>query len=90
MSVGRFIKDPDALLDYRLNWRPWLRGAVIAASEWEVPDGLTEESSSFDDKTTTVRLSGGIAGVEYTVTNHITTDTGLEDERSFVIVAQER
>jgi len=40
-------KDPNATLDYGFKWEDWLNGDVISESEWIVPEGLTEESSSF-------------------------------------------
>lgn len=90
MSIGRFIKDPNAVLDYKLNWRPWLRGDSITASTWVVPTGLVKDSESFDTKTATVFLSGGTVGEEYTVVNRITTAGGRVDDRSIVITVQER
>lgn len=80
------LKDPAALLDYRVDWSPWLEdGDTIVASTWAVPDGLTAESDSFTDTAAIVWLSGGEAGRAYEVVNHITTVGGREDERTLLI-----
>ena len=83
-------KDPDATLDYGRDWSDWLNGDVITASQWTVPAGLTQETSSFTDTTTTVWLSGGTDGQTYTITNRIHTELGRTDERSMIIDVDER
>ena len=86
---NRFIKDPEAVLDYEINWTDWLNGDTISTSAWTVPSGLTEDSNS---KTTThakVWLSSGTAGQTYAVGNKIVT-TGLRtDERTIYIECKE-
>lgn len=80
-------KDPQAVLDYGTNWAAWLTDAeTIVASTWEVtPAGLTVDSDTFDPTLTTIWLSGGEVGVRYSVTNHITTSQGRQDDRTFHI-----
>lgn len=80
-------KDPQAVLDYGTNWADWLTDAeTIVESTWEVtPAGLTVDSDTFDPTLTTIWLSGGEVGVRYSVTNHITTSQGRQDDRTFHI-----
>jgi len=85
-----FLKDKDAKLDYAVDWTAWLGNDTIDTSTWTVPTGLTKVSDSKTMKIATVWLSGGTAGQEYTVTNHIKTAAGREDERSIIIQVQER
>ena len=90
-----YRKDPDAELDYGLDWSPWLvEGATIATSEWIVPAGLTEgtgdKASSFTDTTTTVWLSGGEDGQDYKVVNRITDTDGRTDDRRITIKVRQR
>lgn len=86
-----FYKDPEAVLDYGINFTNWLNdGDVLSAVEWDVPAGLVEEGSAFDPGgETALVLSGGTEGVEYKVTAHITTTPGnivlLEDDRTIRI-----
>jgi hypothetical protein len=89
--VARFMKDPDAVLDYKIDWSHWLpEGDTIAASSWDAESGLVVDSNTFDDTSTTVWLSGGTTGADYAVTNHITTTDGREDDRTITIVMKEQ
>ena len=82
-----FHKDPDAVLDYQIDWSDWLDTDTIADSTWTAPDdGITMDSDEASTTATVVWLSGGTAGDIYTLTNHITTDGGREDDRSIQIV----
>jgi hypothetical protein len=91
-AVRTFRKDPDAVLDFGLDWSDWLESAdVIAASAWtSTPIGLTLASESFDDTKAVVWCSGGLPGTTYTLTNRITTDDGRTDDRSIEVVVTER
>ena len=86
----QFEKDPDAILDYTVDWSRWLETDTILASQWTVPTGLTEGSATHTPTSATVWLSGGTAGQAYTVTNRITTHGGRTDERSIVINGRDR
>ncbi len=90
MADNTFIKDPDAVLDYTVNWETWLDGDTIAASSWTVPSGLTEDSDTFGDSTATVWLSSGTAGKNYNIVNHITTAAGREEDKTLVILCREK
>lgn len=85
-----FTKDPDAILDYAVDWSRWLAGDTIAASVWIVPAGLAKVSETNTATKAVVWLSGGSAGVAYTVTNRITTAAGRTEDRSFTIRVEER
>lgn len=89
--MARFMKDPDAVLDYKIDWSRWLPdGDSVSASSWDAESGLTVDSNTFDDTSTTVWLSGGTDGTSYSVTNHITTDAGREDDRTIIIAVKEQ
>jgi hypothetical protein len=84
------IKDPNAVLDYSVDWTRWLNGDSIATSDWTVPPGLTEVTDTHTSTKATVWLSGGSVGQTYTVTNRITTTGGRTDDRSFDVKIAER
>ena len=89
--VASFSKDPQAVLDYSIDWRDWLGDTeVISTSSWTVESGLTEDSDSNTDTVATVWLSGGTDGNCYDVTNSITTDEGRTDNRTIMIEVKER
>ena len=91
MADNTFEKDPQAVLDYKVDWLSWLAaGETIATSTWTVPSGITEDSDTHDDDSATIWLSGGTAGERYTVINHIVTSDDREDDRSMLISVKNR
>lgn len=82
-------KDPDAVLDYQIDWSSWLDGDTIATSTWKVPSGIIKDSDTNDDTTATIWLSGGTAGESYEVTNSIVTAGGRENDRTMIIPIRE-
>lgn len=69
-------KDPDEVLDYKLDWTDRLAGDTVATSVWAAEAGITIDSNVFDDTSATVWVSGGTAGTTYRMTNTITTAAG--------------
>lgn len=86
-----FIKDPNAVLDYKIDWASWLATSeTISTSTFTVSAGITKDSESNTTTTATVWLSGGTAGTTYTATNRITTNQSRTDERTIEIRVEER
>lgn len=85
-----FPKDPNAVLDYSVDWSRWLDGDSIASSAWTVPIGLAKVTETNTDTKATVWLSGGSAGQSYPVTNRVTTTGGRTEDRTFTIRVEER
>lgn len=93
VAPGEFIeKDPDAVWDIEVDWDTlWLpTGDTITASTFTVESGLTKDSENFTDTQAKVWLSGGTAGVTYTITNHITTTEGREEDCVFYVKVAEK
>ena len=89
--MSTFIKDPDANLDYKVDWSSWLPdGDTIASAQWIVPDELTAGQQTNDDTSATVWLSGGTARQRVQVTCRITTTQGRVDDRSFTLIVRDR
>lgn len=82
-------KDPDAVLDYSIDWTAWLNGDTISASSWDVPEGIVKDSDTNDTTSATVWLSGGTAGQSYVLTNHITTAAGRENDATLKIMVDD-
>ena len=84
--------DPDAKLDYGVDWSDWLAtGDTIATSTWAItPTGPTLASESNDDTSTVVWVSGCTRGVVYTLTNSIVDNDGREEDRSITLICEER
>ena len=86
-----FRKDPDARIDFGIDWSAYLDdGEIITASTWVVPAGITNDGDAHDTTTTRVFLINGDAGSSYTLTNRVNTSGGRIDDRSIVIVCSER
>jgi hypothetical protein len=94
--MSYLLKDPEAVLDYLIDWGAEYLGAgeLIAASDWSVEldeaGGLTIAGSDFDATTSTVKAAGGLAGHLYRLANRITTGAGRIDERSIVVRVEDR
>lgn len=90
----KFIKDPEAELDYSFRWSAWLESGAqpetILSHVITVPEGLTLDRSEEAGGIVTVWLSAGLGGQTYRVECKITTSKGRVDERSIWITVQER
>jgi hypothetical protein len=95
-EMSFLLKDPEAVLDYRIDWGAeyLAAGELLAASEWSVKpdeaDGVSVTGSDFDATTSTVKAGGGIAGHLYTLVNRVTSGAGRIDERSILIRVEDR
>lgn len=93
MSTFSAIKDPDAVLDYSIDWEAWLDGDVITGSTWLIGGSgsdMSVDSDSNSNTATTVWLSGGAMGRSYDVTNRIVTSAGRTDDRTICVSVRQR
>ena len=102
MAQREWVKDPDAVLDYKFDWAAstngtgssdWLAsGETISSHTIDADTGITVDSSAETDSDTsvTVWLSGGTAGTEYSVRCEIVTSASRTDERTIKIKCEER
>lgn len=89
------LKDPDAVLDYEIDWgAEYLNGDLIAQSSWSVdpdePGGVAVAGSDFDATTSTVKAAGGVAGKIYRLVNQVMLQSGRVDDRSIVLRVEKR
>lgn len=76
MSLSWPFKDPDEVLDYKIEWSSRLSGDTISTSIWVVPSGITQVTNTNDSNSTTIWLSGGTNGATYDILNRIETSGG--------------
>jgi hypothetical protein len=80
MLVGSFVKLLDEVKDYTLDWSDELVSDTISTSAWTISPTssppLVEDSETNDTTTTTIWLSGGMIGEDYTLENTIVTTGG--------------
>lgn len=89
--MSQFRKDPEAVLDFAVDWTRWLSPAETITSHTITTEvGITKDSSSEADGVVTIWLSGGTAGQTYTVECLVVTSAGRTDERSFNVAVGDR
>lgn len=89
--LATFVKDPDASLDYGIDWSGALpTGVTISASAWTVPAGIAGSLETFTTTQTAIRISGGTVGTSYEVANRVTLSSGEIDERTIKFKVQQR
>jgi hypothetical protein len=89
----RYPKDPNAKLDYQLDWSDWLADGENIANLSITVSGLTSETSVFTTTTTTAWVSGGVVGVDGSINYRVTTDSaplGRIDDRTLLLTIAER
>lgn len=88
--IAIFIKDPDAVLDYSLDWSEWLKGDIITSSSITPPAGINKDSGTFGASLQTVWVSGGMDGTDYDIVYHVGTAGGRADDRTIRISVRTR
>lgn len=89
----RFVKDPDSVLDYAVDWRDVLEdGESILSYSWTIEDkgnadDLQEHTkgSTLDSGKTLIWLENGVNGERYEVKSRITTSEDRTYDRTFEI-----
>jgi hypothetical protein len=79
-----FKKDPNAVLDYTVDWGPYLTplADTIASVTWITSAGLTKVSQINTTTTATAFVSGGVLDTTETLTCRIVTAGGRTDDRT--------
>ncbi len=98
-----FTKDPQAVLDYKFDWKPLTNGSgnsdwldtletITNATITITPTGLTKDSQSLTDTNTsvTIWLSAGTDNIDYTVACRINTNALRTDERTITVQVRNR
>lgn len=93
--MSMFLKDPDAVLEYAVDWAAALGGGVtLVASDWRVEPveagGVDVVSGQIAGEAAVARLGGGLAGHVYRLENRVTLSDGTMDERSLLLRVEER
>jgi hypothetical protein len=102
MAFPTYVHDPDAFLDYPVNWAEgpdgepgWLAdGDTAVAVEMRVTDGIVVGDSGVSlDGTITyawLSLNSPVINRKYNATYHTTFASGRVDDRTITLVAKER
>lgn len=91
MITRNVIKDPEAEVDFTLDWSDYLEGSdVIDTVTWTVPSGITKGATANTDTTTTIWLSSGENWEDYIVVCEILTTDGRTDQRSLRVMVRQQ
>ncbi|HEX8191350.1 MAG TPA: hypothetical protein VF552_00475 [Allosphingosinicella sp.] len=82
-----YLKDPHSRVDYAVDWGAnYLDGQTIVGSGWTVEPqelgGVAVVEESYDLLRSAARLSGGVSGHVYSVSNQVALSDGTLDRRS--------
>jgi len=93
-KMSFYLKDPAASVDYAIDWSQYLAGKTIVASAWSVvPEeegGVALDEESFDTDRAAARMSGGLPGHVYSLSNQVTLSDGSSDARSIALRVEQR
>ncbi len=95
--AAKFVKDPDSLLDFKVDWGDWLDDDAIVSAIAFTDAVASAQTSGLRIATTLISasasvvtwLSGGVMSAEYTVTTRIWTSAGRRNDESFTVVIEE-
>jgi len=85
-----FEKDPQATLDFAVDWTDWLESDTISTGTWIVPSGIVKVSSSYTTVKDTVFLASGTVDNTYAVINRITTANGKKNDQTIYILVKDQ
>lgn len=86
-----FIKDPNAIRTFGINWATVLDGLGFSASIWAVVSGTVIIDSSTTSTTYALaKLSGGTVGEKCVLRNRITRSDGEIDDRTIYVKIKEK
>ncbi len=88
--MSTYLKAPDAVLDYAVDWAAgYLDAQTLTTSTWSVlpaePGGLAVQAQSFTATKSTATMVAGIAGHLYHIANHVVFSDGRAETRSLSI-----
>lgn len=86
MLLESYVKDPNAVLDYALDWAPYLGTDTILTSIWTVDGDVTITQEGLVSPFTQVWVGGGTAGTLADLTNHVVTQQGREDDGTIRLI----
>ena len=88
--LASFVKDPQAVLDYTIDWSPWLADDLIVDSTWSVVGDVVLQDGVVYASITQIWASGGTEGTLADLTNHVVTAAGREDDRTIRLLLRQQ
>lgn len=86
-----FTKDPNAILDFTVDWTTWLNGDTISTSVWTVTGaGVTTGTATSSTTAGTLWISTSSDNTDYFATNRIVTAAGRVNEQTITIKSRQQ
>ena len=88
--LGKFIKQPDEVLDYDVDFSDWFSNRDDTPASYTVvaEAGITKVTDARTGNVVKAVLSGGVTGTKYKVTVLLTTSAGLVKEADFTVTVK--
>lgn len=85
-----WLKDPDEVEKYTIDWTQYLKGDTIASTDWYMNESTTASGITLSSETNTttsasVNIGGGYHGGRYVLSNRIVTAASLTKEKKLII-----
>lgn len=93
MAFTSYAHDPDSRLDYTWDWADFVGDVSDTITDATVvcaDEDITVADVSHTDTAVVAWISGGTASTKYTVTCHIVTAAGREEDRSITLSCKEK
>lgn len=93
---SNFVKDPDALIDYKVDWQQYLNGDdIVSAAVTAFPQvsggvRVAAFAVSSNSKSVVIWLSAGVTAEEVNITNRVWTSAGRRDDRTFFVSVENK
>lgn len=86
-----YIKDPDAIRTFGINWAEFLGGLTFNSSTWSVTSGTVVIDTNTTSTTfSLVKLSGGTLNEKCALRNRVTRSDGERDDQTIYIKIKEK
>lgn len=83
-----WVKDPNDVEKFTINWANWLKGDTISSTDWYQGESTSTDLTLVEANTTTTAsatISGGYHGGRYVLSNRIVTAAGFTKEKKLII-----
>ena len=95
--TAQWTKDPQSVLDFALDWSLWMTtGDYLVSCSFQpssaditiISQTVGTTLAGTSNANAVAWIGGGVQGTTYTVTCHVTTANGRQDERTFSLLVE--
>jgi hypothetical protein len=95
--TAQWTKDPQAVMDYAVDWSLWMASGDYLVACAFIPSSaditivsqtIGDTLDGISDANAVAWIGGGVQGNTYTVTCHVTSANGRQDDRTFSLLIE--